>query len=164
MRRLQGHFLVATLAPLGDGEAAEPELAADSPSYEVSSTRQALLHHCMRLGLQFNSLRYAQYSTMMLIYEMLHPTAANATESPCRYCLPDCKRGRADDGSIMIACDICDNWFHPGCLSDRFSNPGDDSFVCPLCVDAKADVYVNGELASCSLLGDFTGDLSDLLG
>jgi len=156
MRRLQGHFLVANFSPLPDGQ--EPQ-ADDEPtvSYEVVNSRQAMLHHCMRHALQFNSLRYAQYSTMMILYEMLVPTVASSGGS---YCLPTCARGRADDGSMMIACDVCDNWFHTGCL-DEVPN-GDESFVCPLCVDAKT-AYIEGEFAGdafSELMASTAGDMA----
>jgi len=146
MRRLQGHFLVAKLAPLdeaGEAGAAEAE-ASPLVSHDVVNTRQALLHHCMRHALQFNSLRYAQYSTMMLVHEMLHPSGSDAAH----YCLPGCLRGRVDDGSMMVACDACDNWFHPGCLPEAHIPSSDDSFVCPLCVEAKAEVYLQSDCFS----------------
>ena len=65
MRRLQGHFLVATLAPLSaeEGRAAAAGAEGDAEpeiSHELVNTRQSLLHHCMSHALQFNSLRYAQ--------------------------------------------------------------------------------------------------------
>lgn len=157
MRRLQGHFLVAKLAPLAAAEAAGADERADAfeaahqISYEVVNTRQALLHHCMRHALQFNSLRYAQYSTMMLVHEMLHPSGSDAAH----YCLPGCKRGRVDDGSMMVACDACDNWLHPGCLPATHMPASDDSFVCPMCVDAKADVYLQSDCFSEMMMADF---------
>jgi len=188
MRRLQGHFLVATLAPLSaeEGRAAAAGAEGDAEpeiSHELVNTRQSLLHHCMSHALQFNSLRYAQcvemrrdcarrevaqlaptvavardatdtsrhtsepcqpgrrYSTMMIVHEMLHPSSSSGTH----YCLPGCKRGRVDDGSLMVACDVCDNWLHLGCLPPAQQPSTDDSFVCPLCVEAKADVYLQSE-------------------
>jgi len=151
MRRLQGHFLVATFTPPGPSEV-QPEMGEDEEdiSFEVVNSRQAMLHHCMRHALQFNSVRYAQYSTMMLFHEMLHPMAPTSNQA-C-YCLPSCMRGRADDGSMMIACDVCDNWFHPGCVQDHVPT-GEDSFVCPLCVEAKT-AYISAQIS-----GDCFSDL-----
>mmetsp|Transcript_68998 Transcript_68998/g.122039 ORF Transcript_68998/g.122039 Transcript_68998/m.122039 type:complete len:136 (-) Transcript_68998:652-1059(-) len=128
-----------------------------------------MIFYCQAHGLQFNSLRYAQYSTMMLIYEMLNPSEASKALN-AKYCLPTCLRNRIDDGSMMIACDACDNWLHPGCLGmhrsswrSRSSLPpppylneciarsrtggaavttDDDSFVCPACLDSQADDYL----------------------
>jgi hypothetical protein len=157
MRRLQGHFLVAKLAPLSAAEASGADARADAfeaahrISNEVVNSRQALLHHCVRHALQFNSLRYAQYSTMMLVHEICHPSGSDAAH----YCLPGCKRGRIDDGSMMVACDACDNWLHPGCLPATHMPASDDSFVCPMCVDAKADVYLQSDCFSEMMMADF---------
>mgnify|MGYP002830059685 CR=1 FL=1 len=49
-----------------------------------------------------------------------------ASEGGASYCLPDCLRGRADDGSMMIACDVCDGWYHTGCLAKYMSAPQAD--------------------------------------
>jgi len=143
MRHMQGHFLVATLAPLPEGVAVQPQFEPPR-SFEVANTRQALLQFCQLHSLQFNSLRYAQYSTMRLIYEMLHPTPKTA-EGAGSYCVPNCCRGRTDDGSMMIGCDVCDNWFHPTCLV-QVPESTDDPFVCPLCVESKAEMYLSNRL------------------
>lgn len=82
MRRLQGHFLVATLAPLRADELPPPSGHEDPITFEVVSSRQTVLHYCMSNALQFNSLRYAQYSTMVLLYEMLHPSKPMQVEKP----------------------------------------------------------------------------------
>ena len=141
MRNLQGHFLVATLAPPSDGERETPQFEP-AVSRPVVDTRQAMLHFCQSRALQFNSVRYAQFSTMRLLQEMLHP-APKAAEGGAAYCLPDCLRGRADDGSMMIACDMCDNWYHTGCLAKAHQPESkDDSFVCPPCVNTKAKAYI----------------------
>jgi len=100
-----------------------------------------MIFYCQAHGLQFNSLRYAQYSTMMLIYEMLNPSEASKALN-AKYCLPTCLRNRMDDGSMMIACDACDNWLHPGCLGGAAVTTDDDSFVCPACLDSQADDYL----------------------
>ena len=46
---------------------------------------------------------------------------------------------------MMIACDVCDNWYHSGgCLSAQAMPQSDDEqFVCPLCVETKAEVYLS---------------------
>jgi len=145
MRRLSGHFLVATLAPLPPGVALVGEMARDGPApvdYAVVNSRQAMIFYCQSHALQFNSLRYAQYSTTMLIYEMLHPSEPTETSGAGSYCLPTCLRNRMDDGSMMIACDACDNWLHPGCVGDAAVTTDDDSFVCPACLDSQAESYL----------------------
>lgn len=79
---------------------------------------------------------------MMLVDEMLNPS--DTAQMGALYCLPTCERGRADDGSMMVACDACDNWFHPGCCGgSAVSSADDDSFVCPLCLESQADEYLN---------------------
>jgi len=146
MRRLQGHFLIAALAPLSEAEQAQArewdERGEQIISYDVVNTRQAMLHYCQAHGLQFSTLRYAQYSTMMLLYEMLHPGSGAISAAPS-YCLPSCSRGRVDDGSIMLGCDFCDNWFHPACLQqhmpDRMPDK-EDTFICPMCFEAQAEM------------------------
>ena len=71
---------------------------------------------------------------MRLIYEMLHPSPKPSEASEALYCLPGCARHRIDDGSMMIGCDVCDNWYHPPCLPPHMVPADDDSFVCPLCL------------------------------
>jgi len=146
MRRLQGHFLIAALSPLDEAEAAAAAAweatSASQPtvSHEVVNTRQAVLHFCQAHGLQFSSLRYAQYSTMKLLYEIAHPTQPASTPT---YCLPTCPRGRLDDGSLMLGCDFCDSWFHPACLQAHMPErlpEGDETFICPMCFDAQAEI------------------------
>lgn len=157
MRHMAGHFLVATLAPLEDGEA--PELQLEPPrSCEVANTRQALLQFSQAQSLQFNSLRFAQYSTMCLIWEVLHPAPkpeGGGTEGGGTYCVPGCRRDRLDDGSVMIGCDVCDGWYHPGCLMQPPEN-ADDPFVCPICVEGKAESYLSStHFETADPFGDF---------
>lgn len=127
-----------------------------------------MLQLCQSQALQFNSLRYAQYSTMRLIYAILHPSPHGAdAQKEAVYCLPGCRHGRRDDGSMMIACDVCDLWYHPSCLAQQHvPDSPDEAFVCPLCVDSKADVYLAGSLlgGSDSQDGLTTEYLTELLG
>ena len=47
---------------------------------------------------------------------------------------------------MMIACDVCDNWYHTGCLAFHkatLPSDADDSFVCAPCVEMKADAYLS---------------------
>jgi hypothetical protein len=42
---------------------------------------------------------------------------------------------------------VCDNWFHPACLKHhQVPESTDDSFVCPLCFDSKAEAYLSNQL------------------
>ncbi|CAE6429152.1 unnamed protein product [Rhizoctonia solani] len=48
------------------------------------------------------------------------------------YCI--CKT-RYDEDKVMIACDRCDDWYHPNCVKlPEFDVDLIDQFVCPLCV------------------------------
>lgn len=48
------------------------------------------------------------------------------------YCV--CKT-RYDEEKVMIACDRCDDWYHPGCVNlPEWDVDLIDQFVCPLCV------------------------------
>ncbi|CAE6391258.1 unnamed protein product [Rhizoctonia solani] len=48
------------------------------------------------------------------------------------YCV--CKT-RYDENKVMIACDRCDDWYHPTCVNlPEFDVDLIDQFVCPLCV------------------------------
>ncbi|KAH7317976.1 hypothetical protein B0J17DRAFT_686462 [Rhizoctonia solani] len=48
------------------------------------------------------------------------------------YCI--CKT-RYDEDKVMIACDRCDDWYHPTCVNlPEFDVDLIDQFVCPLCV------------------------------
>ena len=45
---------------------------------------------------------------------------------------------------MMIGCDVCDNWYHTACLATFLGvQPAgeEDLFVCPLCVESKADAF-----------------------
>lgn len=47
---------------------------------------------------------------------------------------PGCKE--PDDGSPMIGCDNCDDWYHWPCVGIK-SNPGDGDWFCPRCRDKE---------------------------
>ncbi|QRW27710.1 alpha-1,3-glucan synthase [Rhizoctonia solani] len=54
------------------------------------------------------------------------------------YCV--CKT-RYDENKVMIACDRCDDWYHPNCVNlAEFDVDLIDQFVCPLCV-AKHNIH-----------------------
>ncbi len=38
-------------------------------------------------------------------------------EDDKEYCIPDCLMGRKYQEVEMIACDSCNNWFHPKCIN-----------------------------------------------
>jgi len=106
IQHLKRHFLVAKLQPL-DGPPKtdlDPEISND-----LANSREVLLGHCQVSHWQFNNERYAQYSTMMLLNHF--------QRKPRLFCIPTCRRGRKEDGTQMVGCDVCDNWFHIECVN-----------------------------------------------
>ncbi|CCO34591.1 Set1 complex component spp1 Short=Set1C component spp1 [Rhizoctonia solani AG-1 IB] len=65
------------------------------------------------------------------------------------YCV--CKT-RYDENKVMIACDRCDDWYHPNCVNlSELDVDLIDQFVCPLCV-AKYNVRTTYK-ARCAVKG-----------
>jgi hypothetical protein len=89
---------------------------------ELANSREVLLGHCQANHLQFNSQRYAQYSTMMLLN--------NLNRKSC-LCVADCKRGRKEDGTKMVGCDVCDSWCAPRRRAPRAGAPRGPSAAAP---------------------------------
>merc|ERR1711894_864981 len=48
-----------------------------------------------------------------------------------------CLCRRANDGTFMIGCDFCDEWYHPHCLkisNERALELGNKTWSCPKCI------------------------------
>jgi len=122
MQHLKRHFLVVVLAD-PDGEPQEdkdPVISTD-----LTDSRQTFLGQCQACHWQFNTLRHAQYSTMMIL---------NHIHNKPSYCIDGCLRGRVEDGSFMVGCDICDNWYHGDCVGiNKDEANGLESYLCPRC-------------------------------
>ncbi|EOD05763.1 hypothetical protein EMIHUDRAFT_107169 [Emiliania huxleyi CCMP1516] len=51
-----------------------------------------------------------------------------------QHCVDNCRHGRSDVGSVMIACDGCDDWFHPACVGMTIKQAAAlKSYVCGQC-------------------------------
>jgi hypothetical protein len=97
-QHLKRHFLVAQMKDLERMPTTDLDPEVNN---ELANSREVLLGHCQASHWQFNSQRYAQYSTMMLLN--------NLNRKSC-LCTPTCRRGRKQDSSTMVGCDVCDNW------------------------------------------------------
>eukprot|EP00658_Telonema_sp_P-2_P056028 TRINITY_DN44526_c0_g1_i1.p1 TRINITY_DN44526_c0_g1~~TRINITY_DN44526_c0_g1_i1.p1 ORF type:complete len:354 (-),score=37.87 TRINITY_DN44526_c0_g1_i1:315-1376(-) len=108
MNKFEDHFMVATLGCPPFGSMMTPQ--EQTPiSNAITNFREAFLGESQVNHWQFTSLQFAKYSTMMMLH-CLH------TRPKPTYCIPQCKRGRAEDDTFMICCDDCDNWFHGDCV------------------------------------------------
>ena len=104
MNHLKRHFLVVNLSPPD----AEPQKDADPViSIDLTDTRHSFLGRCQGCHWQFNTPRHAQFSTMMILHHIHNKPS---------YCLEDCKHNRVEDGSFMVGCEMCDNWYHGDCV------------------------------------------------
>jgi len=123
MQHLKRHFLVVIFKDLDDGSPAKDEDPVIST--DLTDSRQTFLGQCQMAHWQFNSLRHAQYSTMMIL---------NHIHNKPSYCLETCSRGRVEDGSFMVGCDNCDQWYHGECVGvSKDAANSLESYLCPRC-------------------------------
>jgi len=128
MHHLKRHFLVVVFKDL-EGPPAKDEDPVIST--DLTDSRQTFLGQCQMAHWQFNSLRHAQYSTMMIL---------NHIHNKPSYCIEACTRGRVEDGSFMVGCDNCDGWYHGECVGiskDAACNL--ESYVCPRCIEKASN-------------------------
>jgi len=128
MSHLKKHFLVVTFAPL-DG----PPQKDDDPviSADITDNRQNFLGQCQMSHWEFATLRHAQYATMMIL---------NHIQLKPSYCIENCSRGRVEDGSFMVGCDLCDQWYHGTCVGVTKDEANDmERYVCPRCKEKGLD-------------------------
>merc|ERR1719230_1680971 len=124
MQHLKRHFLMVVFKEL-EGPPAKDEDPVIST--DLTDSRQTFLGQCQAAHWQFNSLRHAQYSTMMIL---------NHIHNKPSYCIEACTRGRVEDGSFMVGCDFCDGWYHGACVGISKDQACElDSYVCPRCIE-----------------------------
>jgi len=147
LQKIDGLFLVARMRPLGPNEVmntliAEPILNA------TTNFREAFVGKSQTQHWQFDSLHFAKYSTMMLLHN-LH------TSPKPTYCLPNCKRGRAEDDTFMICCDVCEQWYHGECvgLKDKTEADSIGHYTCMSCQTGGGLLDMGGD-----------GGLGDMMG
>lgn len=104
-QHLKRRFLMARLADLNEPPKVDLDPVINS---DLANSREVLLGHCQASHWQFNNLRYAQYSTMMLLTHLSRRGGAGPGDTA--FCLPTCSRKRKEDGTQMVGCDVCDNW------------------------------------------------------
>lgn len=125
MKDQKDHFLVARLTKATSTRKTRKEPIISSL---FTNSREAFQFECVKQHWQFNTLRFAKYSTMMLVHFFISSPKPDL-------CKPDCKRGRVDDGYGMVGCDKCEKWFHYECASVTNQQLQDKSFnyVCTEC-------------------------------
>ena len=128
LKTIDGLFLVARMRPLDYGVGEVMDTEPQPPILNAATNfREAFVGKSQVLHWQFNTLHFAKYSTMMLLH-CLH------TSPKPTYCLPNCKRGRAEDDSFMICCDKCEQWYHGECLGIQKSEADSmGRYVCDAC-------------------------------
>ena len=123
MKHLKKHFLVVVLSE-PDGEPAKDEDPVIST--DLTDDRQSFLGQCQACHWQFNTLRHAQHATRMIL---------NHIHNKPSYCIEECKRGRVEDGSFMVGCDNCDNWYHGECVGVSKEDANSlENYLCPNCI------------------------------
>merc|ERR1711988_2084349 len=127
MRDHRDHFLVARLI-MGKPSSTAKKKKEPIISSHFTNSRDAFQTECVKQHWQFNNLRFAKYSTMMLVHYFI-------SQPKPHYCIPNCKRGRIDDGYGMVCCEICEQWFHYACvnITEERAVREDFAFVCLSC-------------------------------
>ena len=129
MKHLKKHFLVVVLSE-PDGEPAKDEDPVIST--DLTDDRQSFLGQCQACHWQFNTLRHAQHATRMIL---------NHIHNKPSYCIEECKRGRVEDGSFMVGCDNCDNWYHGECVGVSKEDANSlENYPCPNCTAGRRQV------------------------
>jgi len=133
MQHLKRHFLVVVM---NDPDEAPKRDEDPVISTDLTDTRQSFLGQCQMCHWQFNSLRHAQYATMMILQHIHNKPS---------YCLESCGRGRVEDGSFMVGCDQCDNWYHGDCVGISKEQASTlTEYICPRCKDKAGASHSSG--------------------
>ena len=87
----------------GDGEVVDPDPLIASPFWR---TRQAFLNLCQGNHYQFDQIRRAKYSSMMVLYHMHHPFAPSFVHA-CNFCSERITRGNRHSCGVCEDFDLC---------------------------------------------------------
>ena len=95
---------------------------------------------CPRMVLM-GELGFRRVLAAQLHAERQHRKALDAelgTQAPALSTEPEvyCICRRRDDGTCMVACESCDEWFHIGCINEALAGKKkfEGDFTCPICV------------------------------
>lgn len=94
-----------TLTDHGDGILEDPDPSIDSPFWK---TRQAFLNLCQGNHYQFDQMRRAKHSSMMVLYHMHHPYAPSFVHS-CNFCTQNITSGYRWSCNTCEDFDLCSN-------------------------------------------------------
>ncbi|CAM8948547.1 unnamed protein product [Rhodiola kirilowii] len=98
---------------------------------EFFDTRQAFLSLCQRNHYQYDTLRRAKHSSMMVLYHLHKPTAP-AFVTTCNVCLMDIEAGQGWRCDVCPEYDVCNSCYqkgvdHPHKLTNHPSNAERDA-------------------------------------
>ena len=70
--------------------------------------------------------------------ETLKPQQVQVQIQEDEYICPQCDK--PDNGTPMIGCDKCDQWYHWQCVGINIPPKDEDSWFCPQCIEKQAAI------------------------
>eukprot|EP00656_Telonema_subtile_P009591 TRINITY_DN1451_c0_g1_i13.p1 TRINITY_DN1451_c0_g1~~TRINITY_DN1451_c0_g1_i13.p1 ORF type:complete len:300 (-),score=71.87 TRINITY_DN1451_c0_g1_i13:285-1184(-) len=150
MKDQKDHFLVARLTKASSTRKTRKEPIISSL---FTNSREAFQFECVKQHWQFNNLRFAKYSSMMLVHFFISSPKPDL-------CFPQCKRGRVDDGYGMVGCDQCEKWFHYECANVTHLQLQNKAFnyMCTECHVKENELRASKKQKDLKTLGVMPGD------